>query len=61
MKETQKSICYITGEVKDIVASSAYVERLKKLELEVVYMMEPVHEYVIQQLVNLTGKLWCLL
>merc|ERR1711971_1336150 len=30
MKENQKSIYYITGEAKDIVASSAFVERLKK-------------------------------
>jgi molecular chaperone HtpG len=56
MKETQKSIYYITGEAKDIVASSAFVERLKKRGLEVVYMTEPVDEYVVQQLKEFDGK-----
>lgn len=48
MKETQKSIYYITGEAKDIVASSAFVVRLK-LGLEIIYMAEPVGEYIGQQ------------
>merc|ERR1719330_1244866 len=56
MKETQKSIYYITGEAKDIVASSAFVERLKKRGLEVIYMTEPVDEYVVQQLKEFDGK-----
>merc|ERR550519_3267470 len=56
MKENQKSIYYITGESKDIVASSAFVERLKKRGLEVVYMTEPVDEYVVQQLKEFDGK-----
>merc|ERR1719296_441958 len=56
MKETQKSIYYITGEAKDIVASSAFVERLKKRGPEVVYMTEPVDEYVVQQLKEFDGK-----
>merc|ERR1739844_183162 len=38
MKETQKSIYYITGEAKEIVASSSFVERLKKRGLEVIHM-----------------------
>merc|ERR1712083_18329 len=56
MKENQKSIYYITGEAKDIVASSAFVERLKKRGLEVIYMTEPVDEYVVQQLKEFDGK-----
>merc|ERR1711971_1146752 len=56
MKENQKSIYYITGEAKDIVASSAFVERLKKRGLEVIYMTEPVDEYVVQQLKEFYGK-----
>merc|ERR1740122_656231 len=35
MKENQKDIYYITGESKDVVAASAFVERLKKRGLEV--------------------------
>merc|ERR1712018_544510 len=38
MKENQKDIYYITGESKEVVAASAFVERLKKRGLEVVYM-----------------------
>merc|ERR1719319_1779209 len=56
MKENQKDIYYITGESKEIVASSAFVERLKKRGLEVVYMTEPIDEYVVQQLKEFEGK-----
>merc|ERR1711902_461494 len=45
MKENQKDIYYITGESKEVVAASAFVERLKKRGLEVVYMTEPIDEY----------------
>merc|ERR1712060_990452 len=56
MKENQKDIYYITGENKDIVQQSAFVERLKKRGLEVVYMTEPIDEYVVQQLREYDGK-----
>merc|ERR1712064_171229 len=36
MKENQKDIYYITGENKEVVAQSAFVERLKKRGLEVI-------------------------
>merc|ERR1712080_525468 len=45
-----------TGEAKDIVASSAFAERLKKRGPEVIYMTEPVDEYVVQQLKEFDGK-----
>lgn len=50
MKENQKQIYFITGESKDQVSNSAFVERVKKRGFEVVYMTEPIDEYVIQQL-----------
>jgi molecular chaperone HtpG len=56
MKENQKSIYYITGESKEVVATSSFVERLKKRGLEVVYMTEPIDEYVVQQLKEFDGK-----
>jgi len=56
MKENQKNIYYITGESKEVVASSSFVERLKKRGLEVVYMTEPIDEYVVQQLKEFDGK-----
>merc|ERR1712142_594783 len=56
MKENQKDIYYITGESKDAVGSSSFVERLKKRGLEVIYMTEPIDEYVVQQLKEFDGK-----
>merc|ERR1711878_93111 len=56
MKENQKDIYYITGESKEVVAASAFVETLKKRGLEVVYMTEPIDEYVVQQLKEFEGK-----
>merc|ERR1712053_30701 len=49
-------IYYITGENKEVVAQSSFVERLKKRGLEVVYMTEPIDEYVVQQLKEFDGK-----
>uniref|UniRef100_A0A8C6TIN0 Heat shock protein 90, alpha (cytosolic), class A member 1, tandem duplicate 2 n=1 Tax=Neogobius melanostomus TaxID=47308 RepID=A0A8C6TIN0_9GOBI len=56
MKENQKHIYYITGESKDQVANSAFVERLRKAGLEVIYMIEPIDEYCVQQLKEFDGK-----
>merc|ERR1712088_270002 len=56
MKENQKDIYYITGESKDVVAQSSFVERLKKRGLEVIYMTEPIDEYVVQQMKEFDGK-----
>merc|ERR1712243_373975 len=50
MKENQKDIYYITGESKDVVSASSFVETLKKRGLECIYMTEPIDEYVVQQL-----------
>merc|ERR1712088_583782 len=56
MKENQKDIYYITGESKDVVGSSSFVETLKKRGLECLYMTEPIDEYVVQQLKGFDGK-----
>merc|ERR1711992_57989 len=56
MKETQKDIYYITGESKDVVGSSSFVETLKKRGLECLYMTEPIDEYVVQQLKEFDGE-----
>jgi len=56
MKENQKHIYFITGESKETVASSAFVERIKKRGFEVVYMTEPIDEYVVQQMKEFDGK-----
>jgi len=56
MKESQKNIYYITGESRDTVSNSAFVERVKKRGFEVIYMTEPIDEYVVQQLKEFDGK-----
>merc|ERR1711872_828734 len=56
MKENQKDIYYITGESKEIVANSAFVERVKKRGFEVLYMVDPIDEYSVQQLKEYDGK-----
>merc|ERR1711894_144550 len=56
MKENQKSIYYITGECRDVVQNSAFVERVKKRGMEVIYMVDPIDEYAVQQLKEYDGK-----
>ncbi|GCB84495.1 hypothetical protein scyTo_0025076 [Scyliorhinus torazame] len=56
MKENQKCIYYITGESKDQVANSAFMECIRKRGFEVVYMTEPIDEYCVQQLKEFDGK-----
>nr|AGJ90347.1 Heat shock protein 90 [Ornithodoros moubata] len=56
MKENQKHIYFITGESKEQVANSAFVERVRQRGFEVIYMIEPIDEYCVQQLKEYDGK-----
>jgi len=56
MKENQKDIYYITGESRDQVANSVFVERVTKRGFEVLYMTEPIDEYCVQQMKEFEGK-----
>merc|ERR1719420_2313952 len=56
MKENQKDIFFITGESKQAVSNSPFIEALKKRGYEVIYMIDPIDEYVIQQLKEYDGK-----
>jgi molecular chaperone HtpG len=56
MKEGQDSIFYITGESKASVAASPFMEGLKKRGLEVLYLTDPIDEYMVQQLKDYDGK-----
>jgi len=56
MKENQNDIYFMTGENKESVSSSSFVERLVKKGYEVLYMTEPIDEYCVQQLKEYDGK-----
>lgn len=57
MKENQNSIYFIVGESKEAVTNSAFTERVTKRGFEVIYMVDPIDEYVVQQLKEYDGKL----
>merc|ERR1711959_556868 len=56
MKEGQKEIFYITGESRAQVATSPFVETLKNKGYEILYLCDPIDEYMVQQMKDYDDK-----
>jgi molecular chaperone HtpG len=54
--ENDENIYYMTGESKESVDMSPFVEKLKKMGREVIYMVDAIDEYALQQLKEYKGK-----
>jgi len=56
MQKDQKDIFYITGESKKAVENSPFLEQCRKRNYEVLYLVDPIDEYVTQQLKDYDSK-----
>jgi HSP90 family molecular chaperone len=56
MQEGQKDIYYINGPSREAIEGGPYVEAFKKQELEIIYTLEPIDDFVFSHLGEFDGK-----
>jgi molecular chaperone HtpG len=56
MKAEQKDIYYISGESRASVEHSPHLEVFKSKDIEVLYLIDPIDEWVVQSLADFDGK-----
>jgi molecular chaperone HtpG len=56
MRSDQKDIYYITGESREIVEKSPHLEVFKSKSIEVLYLVDPIDEWVVADIYNYDGK-----
>ncbi|MFC1509713.1 molecular chaperone HtpG [Candidatus Omnitrophota bacterium] len=56
MKEGQDTIYYLNGRTRDEIESGPYMETFRKRDIEVLYLLEPVDDFVMTALLNFEEK-----
>jgi molecular chaperone HtpG len=56
MRDGQKDIYYIAGESREIVEKSPHLEIFRDKSIEVLYLVDPIDEFIVPQLYNFEGK-----
>jgi len=56
MRQDQKDIYYILGESSEIAEKSPHLEVFKSKSIEVFYMVDPIDEWIVQDIYNYDGK-----
>ena len=56
MREGQKHIYYISGESREIVEKSPHLEVFRDKSIEVLYFLDPIDEWLVNDLYNYDGK-----
>jgi molecular chaperone HtpG len=56
MRQDQKEIYYISGESREIVEKSPHLEIFKAKSIEVLFLLDPIDEWVVPDIYNYDGK-----